>query len=223
MLYHSSSPTNTHSNKIHATHHKYSFTPRLKWRILKVTKSAHGDHMSTFWTAHSSKNKNPSVEVEYTSPEDLWEACCEYFQWCEDNPIDLSVHTFSQGTLTKGDVEKPRAMSLSAMCRFIGISQNEWKKIKLGYPNWSRTMQMAEEVITTQLYEYGAADVINANFIARAIGLADKNQLVGAGANGEHLMVNSLDVSNLSLEQLEALEVALMATVAGPPVPKGDA
>jgi len=84
-------------------------------------------------------------------------------------------------------------------------------------------MQMAEEVITTQLYEYGAADVLNANFIARAIGLADKNQLVGAGANGEHLMVNSLDVSNLSLEQLEALEVALMATVAGPSVPKGDA
>lgn len=36
-----------------------------------------------FWEARSSHGRNPKFE----SPEALWAACCEYFEWADDNPL----------------------------------------------------------------------------------------------------------------------------------------
>lgn len=36
-----------------------------------------------FWEARSSHGRNPKFE----SPEALWAACCEYFEWVEANPL----------------------------------------------------------------------------------------------------------------------------------------
>ncbi len=164
--------------------------------------------MNKFWQHNSSSVS--SSKTEYATPADLWAAACEYFDFVDDTPLEQNVHAFSQGVLVTDTVNKPRAMSLMALCRFIGLSRNEWKKIKEGKLDFTPICERIEDVIYTQKWELAASEILNPNFIARDLGMGDKNTLLGAGAKGEHLTVSGFDVSNLSLEQLNVLESAII-------------
>jgi len=164
-----------------------------------------------FWLFQNSKRSK--LLAEYNTPEELWAACVEYFDFCADCPIQHNVHSFSQGALVTGEVEKPRAFSLRALLRFIGVTMKEWEIMKNSDTEFARPCHLAEDIIFQQLYELGAADVLNANFVARSLGMGDKQTLQGPGPNGEHTMINTLDVSGLSLDQLDALQDALLASL----------
>ena len=40
-----------------------------------------------FWKMRETHGRNPIFET----PEQLWVAACEYFQWVEDNPLPVSI------------------------------------------------------------------------------------------------------------------------------------
>jgi len=163
-----------------------------------------------FWEMGSSRVTSHAINTEYDSPGALWDAAVEYFNFVDDNPLSQDVHSFSQGSMVSGTIDKPRAMSLMGLCRFIGISRNQWKKIKEGKLDFTPVMDKIEDIIYTQKWELAAAEVLNPNFIARDLGMGDKSTLLGAGEKGEHLTVSGFDVSNLTLEQLQVLETALL-------------
>jgi len=165
---------------------------------------------NNFWNSSSSNTSANSHNTEYESPHALWKAAVEYFEFVDENPLSQNVHAFSQGSLVTDTVDRPRAMSLMALCRFIGISRNQWKKIKEGKLDFTPVCEKIEDVIYTQKWELAASEILNPNFIARDLGMGDKNTLLGAGSKGEHLTVSGFDVSNLSLEQLTVLEQALI-------------
>lgn len=129
-----------------------------------------------FWKARSSHGRNPI----FKSPDDLFGACCEYFEWVEANPLYEDKLTSYQGVNTHEPVAKMRAMTLSGLCIFLDIGRRTWDDFRKN-EDFSPVVSRVDEIIRTQKFEGASADLLNPNIIARDLGLADKSELTGAG------------------------------------------
>ena len=133
-----------------------------------------------FWKMRETHGRNPIFET----PEQLWVAACEYFQWVEDNPLYEEKIFHSQGMITKDTVTKMRAMTISGLCIFLGIDRTTWENYR-NNPDFFRIIKEVEEIIYNQKFTGAASDLLNANIIARELGLADKQQNEHTGADGK--------------------------------------
>lgn len=138
-----------------------------------------------FWEARSSHGRNPKFE----SGDQLWSACCEYFQWVEDNPLWEMKPFAYQGEVTQEPVAKMRAMTLTGLCLFLDISDDTWRNYRSN-EDLLGVVSRAEKVIYDQKFSGAAADLLNANIIARDLGLAEKKEV-------------KQSVSDLSDEEIE--------------------
>lgn len=129
-----------------------------------------------FWEQRSSHGRKPIFE----SPEQLWQAACEYFEWVESNPLQEEKIFHAQGIITKDTISKIRAMTIRGLCLFLDISFDTWQDYKKREDFIDITTQV-EAVIFNQKFEGAAADLLNANIIARELGLAEKKELTGEG------------------------------------------
>ncbi|MDW9547721.1 DNA-packaging protein [Sinorhizobium meliloti] len=127
-----------------------------------------------FWKARSSHGRKPI----FANPEDLWTACVEYFEWVEANPLHETKAFAFQGVVTKETLPKMRAMTIDGLCLFLDIGIQTWHDYK-GRDDFSEVTSRAENVIRSQKFAGAAADLLNANIIARDLGLADKAELTG--------------------------------------------
>ena len=137
--------------------------------------------------------RNPIFE----SPEQLWTAACEYFQWVENNPLLEEKIFHSSGAITKDTIKKMRAMTIRAMCFFIGLSRQGWQEYS-EKPDFSDIVKEIEDVIYSQKFEGAAADLLNSNIIARELGLSDKVQNEHTGANGSALQPPVFNIVGVS-------------------------
>ena len=125
-----------------------------------------------FWKARSKHGRNRL----FASAELLWEACCEYFQWVEDNPL-LEMKPFAyQGVVIQEPVAKMRAMTINGLCLFLDIDETTWRAWR-EVDDFSTVVSKAEKIIYEQKFTGAAADLLNPNIIARDLGLADKKDL----------------------------------------------
>ncbi|MGB7801415.1 DNA-packaging protein [Buttiauxella sp.] len=125
-----------------------------------------------FWEARSSHGRNPKFE----SPEALWSACCEYFAWVEDNPLwEMKAFAY-QGDVTQEPIAKMRAMTIVGLCIFLDIARSTWHTFKV-MEGFSDITTRAEEIIYDQKFSGAAADLLNANIIARDLGLKEQSQV----------------------------------------------
>ncbi len=125
-----------------------------------------------FWEARSSHGRNP----KFDSPEALWEACCEYFEWVEANPLWEMKPFAYQGEVVQEPVAKMRAMTLAGLRLFLDIAESTWAQYR-SKDDFSGVTSRAEEVIYSQKFAGAAADLLNANIIARDLGLTDKREV----------------------------------------------
>lgn len=125
-----------------------------------------------FWEARSSHGRKPI----FASPDDLWTAALEYFAWAHDNPLWEDKLVTFQGLATHEPVAKMRAMTISGLCIFLDIARRSWDEYA-GREDFLPVTQKIAETIRTQKYEGAAADLLNANIIARDLGLADKQDV----------------------------------------------
>lgn len=124
-----------------------------------------------FWKARTKHGRDRL----FASSEALWEACCEYFEWVEANPLWESKLFSYQGEISEGVIPKMRAMTKSGLCLFLGMDQTTWNRWKeCDDEDFRRVTREAEEVIYSQKFSGAAADLLNANIIARDLGLSDK-------------------------------------------------
>jgi len=123
-----------------------------------------------FWEARSSHGAKP----KFDNPEDLWEACVEYFEWNEDNPLMETKGFAFQGVVTKETFPKMRAMTIAGLCLFLDIDRTTWDDWKKTRSDLSHIITRSEAVIFKQKFEGASADLLNGNIIARELGLADK-------------------------------------------------
>lgn len=125
-----------------------------------------------FWEARSSHGRTPKFET----PEQLWAACCEYFQWVEDHPLwEMKAFAF-QGVVTQEPIAKMRAMTLTGLTLFLDITLETWRMYR-SRNDLSEVTTRAEQVIYDQKFSGAAADLLNANIIARDLGLKEQSQV----------------------------------------------
>lgn len=106
----------------------------------------------------------------------LYEACLEYFQWVEDNPLTSEKVGFSKGEVCKTTIEHPRAMTSSGLSLFLGVTHECLIKWKNEREDLRPVILWAEQIIWNQKFTASAAGMLNANIISRELGLADKKQ-----------------------------------------------
>ncbi|MDT8419358.1 MAG: DNA-packaging protein [Desulfuromonadales bacterium] len=127
-----------------------------------------------FWELRSRHGRKPI----FSTPEDLWKACCDYFAWVEENPLkEEKVFSATEG-IRRAEISKMRAMTISGLCFFLGIARETWSDYGRK-EDFSDIVREAEAVIYEQKFSGAAADLLNANIIARDLGLADKKEHTG--------------------------------------------
>jgi hypothetical protein len=127
-----------------------------------------------FWKARSSHGRKPI----FSDPEQLRSASLEYIAWVENNPLQEEKVFCYQGFITRANVSKLRAMTINGLCLFLDIDQMTWAEYRKrdGFTGVTREIEAA---IYEQKFSGAAAEMLNANIIARELGLADKKELSG--------------------------------------------
>jgi hypothetical protein len=128
-----------------------------------------------FWEARSSHGRNP----KFDAPDMLEDAIRQYFEWNESNPLYEAKLVSFQGVSTVEAIPKLRAMTIAAMCMYIGITDETWREWKQSRSDFSLVIAWAESTIYRQKFEGASADLLNPNIIARDLGLADKKMHEG--------------------------------------------
>jgi len=150
-----------------------------------------------FWKLRSKHGRDKLFET----PELLWEAACEYFQWCEDNPLMSAEQARSAGKPIKDkdgkdvfpdpiiEIPKMRAFTIQGLCLYLDVNTvyfNQFEKAVCDKSDeiskdFSQICSRIRDVIYQQKFTGAAAGFLNHNIIARELGLADKSELVGKG------------------------------------------
>lgn len=174
-----------------------------------------------FWML---RNKHGRDKL-FSTPDLLWEAACEYFQWCDENPwttkkaIQKTIPVKrKEGKRTRVVNEEQtqrevspvsRPYSLTGFCIYVGASTNWFREFRDECGNkkdkdFLEVIARVEETIKTQQFEGACVGAFNANIIARTLGLADKQQQEHSGSisTGLNVIVSSKDDADL-LEQLK--------------------
>ncbi len=135
----------------------------------------------------------------FSTPDMLWDAACEYFQWVEDNPLKEEKIFQYQGGIVRDEVKKIRAMTLKGLYFFLGIHPSTWDEYKKR-EDFTDITRDIETIIYNQKLEGAAADLLNANIIARELGLKDATTSEHTGPNGgpqEHIVMDKEEYAKI--------------------------
>lgn len=126
-----------------------------------------------FWKARTTYG----TEKLFESPDSLWDAACEYFQWVEENPLWETKVGQYQAQLVELPIDKMRAMTIQGLCLFLNTTKqtlNNYES-KEGYEDYFDVVKKIKSVIYDQKFSGAAAGLLNSNIIARDLGLAEKS------------------------------------------------
>ena len=124
-----------------------------------------------FWKMRSSHGHAP----RFRTGKILWEACQEYFDWVDANPLWEAKAFPWRGRIKVDYVPKMRAMTIEGLCIFLDITRSTWDnyRVREGY---EKIVAKAEMIIRDQKFAGAAAELFNHSIIARDLGLADKRE-----------------------------------------------
>ena len=132
-----------------------------------------------FWKLRS----NHGRDKLFQSPELLWEAACEYFEWNAKNPW-FKFEAIKSGERVGKLVKIPtaRPLTLHGLCLYLDCSANWWKEFRAAkHEDFLAVTSRIDEIIYRQKFEGAAVGAFNANIIARDLGLVDKSDISSAG------------------------------------------
>ena len=155
-----------------------------------------------FWKLRSKHGR----EKLFSSPELLWEAACEYFEWCENNPLKKVNQFAFQGLVIQDEVPLMRAMTLSQLSFYLNCNENYFivfkKQLKENEQDFNRVIKDIETIIYNQKFQGASAGLLNANIIARDLGLKDSQEIKVDQKNTNYNV-------ELSKEEIEKINKAL--------------
>jgi hypothetical protein len=149
-----------------------------------------------FWKIRSKHGRDKL----FATSEKLWEAACEYFEWCDNNPW-AETTTKKKGisnieTSETTSTPTARPYTLSGLCIYLGCSTHYISQVKASLKedeeDFSSVITRIEEVIYTHKFEGATVGAFNANIISRDLGLRDKRELSGPG--GGPIEITGIDV-----------------------------
>lgn len=119
--------------------------------------------------------ENPGAPKKFGSSQELWKKAEQYFQWCDDHPIQtIEYHGRDAKECL---VPKMRAYTWQGLAAFCGINSFEdYKSKNPSYQEFSAIIAHIGNIIFEQKFTAAAAGVLNQNIIAREMGLVEKKQ-----------------------------------------------
>jgi hypothetical protein len=126
-----------------------------------------------FWKLRSKHGRDKL----FASPELMWEAAKEYFEWCDNNP--WNTIEYKGAAVERVEVPTARPYTLTALCIYLQCSESYFRTfkhtLKDGDPEgFLPTINLIEQVIYNQKLEGAIVGAYNANIISRELGLMEK-------------------------------------------------
>lgn len=153
-----------------------------------------------FWKARAKHGRSKI----FSSPNQLWKAACEYFQWVEDNPLKESKLVSFQGKSVIEELPLMRAMTMEGITRFLGVNTDYFNQFELALnldtrqgKGFSGVIRDIKEVIRDQKFVGASAGLLNPNIIARDLGLTDKRELSSDPENPLTLLISEISGNTL--------------------------
>src|SRR5690606_35163598 len=116
----------------------------------------------------------------FATPELLWQAACEYFVWCDNNPVLKEDYVVKDADKVQSELQ--RHYTISGLCIYLDVSSVWWAKIKgSATEDFLQVLSSIEEIIYSQKFDGAAVGVFNQSIIARDLGLADKKEVENTG------------------------------------------
>lgn len=145
-----------------------------------------------FWKLRSKHGRDKL----FATPELLWEAACEYFEWCDNNPWAVIKNKTKGKIKEKEETPTQRPYSLSGLMSYLNVSESFWKEFKkANHEDFLPITTRIEQIIETQQLEGAMVGAFNANIVARKLGLSDKQDINSKEDINAHItlkVVNSL-------------------------------
>lgn len=153
-----------------------------------------------FWKLRSKHGRDKL----FATPDLLWQAACEYFEWCDKHPwykSEAIKNSKSVGKIVKIPTERP--YSLMGFLVYIGTSPSYWYDFKAAnHIDFSCVISEIEKIIETQQFEGAAVGAFNANIISRKLGLIDKQNI--STPEGEAINIRStIDTHRIIFENYD--------------------
>ncbi|MCB0473244.1 MAG: DNA-packaging protein [Flavobacteriaceae bacterium] len=126
-----------------------------------------------FWKLRSKHGR----DLIFSSPDAMWEAACEYFQWCIDNPLKEEEIVKYKDYYEKVELNKMRPFTLIGVCHYMDVNEAYFRQFEEEkHKEFSTVITRIREVIYKQKFEGAASGFLNPNIIARDLGLIDKTE-----------------------------------------------
>lgn len=132
-----------------------------------------------FWELRSKHGRDKLFET----PELLWQAACEYFEWTLENPL-IEIDFMGKDVQ---EVEKPhiRPFTLYGLCSYLDCNSVYFNQFEASLKDkndklsqdFSKIITRIRETIFRQKFEGAACGFYNASIIARDLGLEDKSKI----------------------------------------------
>jgi len=116
---------------------------------------------------------------EYLYPDDFLAEADKYFEWCIEHPLQEEQVYQYKGSIVRTDRSKVRAFTKVGLCTFLGVPTSRLETYRARGAMWATAVELVEQTIYNQKFENAAANLMNAAFIGRDLGLADKQELSG--------------------------------------------
>lgn len=143
----------------------------------------------------------------FETPQILWEAACEYFNWCDRNPLQSGKTTKTKRSFKIESDPRLRVYTMSGLCLYFGIGieyfshfvteqkkqiaeeANKEAKIKLkeNLSSFTQVIDRIKLTIYTQKFSGAAGGLLKENIISRELGLADKQNVKHEGEITQHI------------------------------------
>lgn len=144
-----------------------------------------------FWKLRSKHGRDKL----FKTPTLMWDAACEYFDWCEKNPfLETEAKVVSAGNNKGSDIEtveipKMRPFTMQGLCLYLNCNTAYFRDFKDGLKgktdklakDFSSVIATIEDTVYNQKFSGAAAGFLNANIIARDLGLKDNTDITTGG------------------------------------------
>lgn len=131
-----------------------------------------------FWKARSKHGRDKIFE----SPEIMWEAACEYFEWCDSNPwYKNEVAKAGDHFGEQVSIATTRPYQIGGLCIFLDIDENTFERYRKheDYKDFWDTANKIYRVIRAQKYDGAAIGAFSGSIMSRDpdLGLVDAHRI----------------------------------------------
>ena len=134
-----------------------------------------------FWQIRSKHGRDKL----FKTPELLYEACCEYFKWCDENPFLEEIAFSTKDGIKKSTLTKLRPYTIQGLVGYLNASVNYLNQFEESLKDkkdkessdFSLIITRVREAIYNQKFSGAASGFFNSNIIARDLGLQDKSEV----------------------------------------------